>query len=157
VAAYHRHGPQALETPDKGRRQRAYLSLEQEQAGGDPFLKQREVGRVSPGLQVNPALEKAVGHQMAKTPGYRVLKRHPWRKVVPRPRPPKRSAVEQQAFKKTFPHALAPVLPTRAPQDIRPLLSMAEEEGRLGRIDPPRRCWAPKPVRPTGQRVGEFV
>jgi hypothetical protein len=44
-----------------------------------------------------------VGHPVAKTTGYRVLKRHQWRKVVPRPRHPKRSAVEQEAFKQPFP------------------------------------------------------
>jgi len=103
VAAYNRHGPQALETPGKGQRQRAYLSLEQEQAIVDQFLKQSEAGRVSTGLQVKPALEQAVGHPVAKTTVYRVLKRHQWRKVAPRPRHPKSSAVEQEAFKKTFP------------------------------------------------------
>jgi hypothetical protein len=36
---------------------------------------------------------------------------------------------------------------------------MAQDEGRFGRIDRPRRCWAPKPVRPTVpcQMVREFV
>ena len=29
---------------------------------------------------------------------------------------------------------------------------MAEDEGRFGRIDRPRRCWAPKPLRPTVPR-----
>ena len=103
VAAYNRHGPPVLETLGKGQRQRAYLSLEQEQAVVGHFLKQSEVGRVSTGRQVKPALEKAVGHAVAKTTVYRVLKRHQWRKGVPRLRHPKSSAVEQEAFKKTFP------------------------------------------------------
>lgn len=36
---------------------------------------------------------------------------------------------------------------------------MAQDEGRFGRIDYPRRCWAPKPIRPTVpcQVVREFV
>jgi transposase len=36
---------------------------------------------------------------------------------------------------------------------------MAEDEGRFGRIDRPRRCWAPKPIRPqvSRQMVREFV
>src|SRR5207249_5916606 len=36
---------------------------------------------------------------------------------------------------------------------------MAQDEGRFGRIDYPRRCWAPKPIRPTVPRqiVREFV
>jgi putative transposase len=39
------------------------------------------------------------------------------------------------------------------------VLIMAEDESRFGRIDRPRRCWAPKPLRPTVPRqvVREFV
>jgi transposase len=103
VAAYNRHGPSVLETPGKGQRQRAYLSLEQEQAVVDQFLKQSEVGQVSTGLQIQAALEEVIGHQVAKTTVYRLLKRHQWRKVVPRPRHPQASAAEQEAFKKTSP------------------------------------------------------
>ena len=103
VAAYNRHGPSALETPGRGQRQRAYLSLEQEQAVVDQFLKQSEVGQVSTGLQIKAALETVVGHPVAKTTVYRLLKRHQWRKLVPRPRHPQASAAEQEAFKKTYP------------------------------------------------------
>lgn len=48
---------------------------------------------------------------------------------------------------------------TRDPQDHRPAVLMAEDEGRFGRIDRPRRCWAPKPTRPRVPRqiVREFV
>jgi hypothetical protein len=67
------------------------------------FLKQSEVGQVSTGLPIKAALEIAVGHQVAKTTGYRVLRRHPWRQGVPRPRHPQASAAEQEAFKKTSP------------------------------------------------------
>lgn len=51
------------------------------------------------------------------------------------------------------------LLQTRAPQDTRPILILAQDEGRFGRIDRPRRCWAPKPLRPTVPRqiVREFV
>jgi hypothetical protein len=50
------------------------------------FLKQSEVGQVSMGLQIKAALETVVGHQVAKTTGYRVLRRPQWRQGVPRPR-----------------------------------------------------------------------
>jgi transposase len=108
VAAYNRHGPSALETAGKGQRQRAYLSLEQERAVVEPFLKQSEVGQVSTGLPIKAALEEVVGHQVAKTTVYRLLKRHQWRKVVPRPRHPQGSAAEQEAFKKTSPSRSRP-------------------------------------------------
>jgi transposase len=91
VAAYNRGGAAAIETPGKGQRQRAYLSLRGEQAVVDKFLKQSAKGQVSRGLKIRAALEKAVGHKVAKTTLYRVLKRHQWRKVVPRPYHPQSS------------------------------------------------------------------
>jgi putative transposase len=44
------------------------------------------------------------------------------------------------------------ILQTRNPGDQRPVVIMAEEEGRFGRSERPRRCWAPKPLRPTVPR-----
>lgn len=38
---------------------------------------------------------------------------------------------------------------TRPPDDERPVLRMAQDEGRFGRINPARRCWAPPGVRPS--------
>jgi transposase len=101
IAAYNRQGPQALETPGHGQRQRAYLRLEREQAIVAKFLQKSALGQVSTGTQFKPALEKAVGRRVHKTTVYRILKRHQWRKVVPRPRHPQASAEEQAAFKKT--------------------------------------------------------
>lgn len=41
---------------------------------------------------------------------------------------------------------------TRAPEDDRPLLLMAQDEGRFGRISSCRRTWAPPGVRPQAPR-----
>ena len=48
---------------------------------------------------------------------------------------------------------------SRPPEDQRPVLIMAQDEGRFGRISRPRACWAPPGVRPTApsQLVREFV
>ena len=43
VTAYNRHGFAGIETPGRGQRQRAYLSLEQEQAVVDRFLEKSVV------------------------------------------------------------------------------------------------------------------
>lgn len=101
VAAYDRHGPQALEAPGHGQRQRAYLSLERERAIVERFVKRSAAGQVSTGIQIKPAFEKAVGHRVAKAAVYRILQRRQWRTVVPRPRHPQASAEEQAAFKNT--------------------------------------------------------
>jgi hypothetical protein len=53
-------------------------------------------------------------HEVHITSISRLLDRHGWRKLVPRPRHPKANAAEQAAFKKTlrrrfkrdFPHAI---------------------------------------------------
>lgn len=47
----------------------------------------------------------------------------------------------------------------RAPDDARPVLIMAEDEGRFGRINDPRRAWAPPAIRPVAPRqiVREYV
>lgn len=99
--AYKRWGAAGVETPGKGQRQRAYLSLAQEQRIVNKFLRKSAVGQVSTGTLLKPTLEKAVGHPVAKTTVYRVLKRHHWRKVVPRPRHPESTPELQAAFKKT--------------------------------------------------------
>lgn len=48
---------------------------------------------------------------------------------------------------------------SRPAEDQRPVLIMAQDEGRFGRISRPRACWAPPGVRPTApsQLVREFV
>jgi hypothetical protein len=43
-------------------------------------------------------------------------------------------------------------LDTRAAEDTRPVIIMAEDEGRFGLINTLRRCWAPKPLRPVVPR-----
>jgi transposase len=99
--AYNRRGPAGIDTVGKGQRQRAYLSLSQEQALVRKFLKRSAVGQVSTGILLQPALEKAVGRKVAKTTVYRILKRHQWRKVVPRPRHPDSTPEQRATFKKT--------------------------------------------------------
>jgi hypothetical protein len=48
------------------------------------------------------AYEQLVGHPVHKTTIYRLLDRHQWRKIVPRPCHVKAEPQEQEAFKKTF-------------------------------------------------------
>jgi transposase len=103
IAAYNRQGPVAVETPGHGQRQRAYLSLRQEQRLVERFVKRSTEGQVSTGCQFQPAVERAIGRPIHKTTVYRMLKRHQWRKVVPRPRHPQANAEEQARFKKTSP------------------------------------------------------
>ena len=51
--------------------------------------------------RVKAAYEQALGRKVPKSTVYRMLARHGWRKVVPRPRHPKSDAATQAEFKKT--------------------------------------------------------
>jgi transposase len=103
LSAYRQRGPAGVETPGRGQRQRAYLSLEQERKLLESFYPQSVAGQGSTGRGVKAVLEQEVGHAVAKSTVYRLMKRHQWRQVVPRPRHPQGTAEKQETFKKTSP------------------------------------------------------
>ncbi len=103
LSAYRQRGPAGVETPGRGQRQRAYLSLEQERKLLESFYLESIAGQVSTGRGVKAVLEQEVGHAVAKSTVYRLMKRHQWRQVVPRPRHPQGTAEKQETFKKTSP------------------------------------------------------
>ena len=51
--------------------------------------------------RVKAAYEQILGRKVPKSTVYRMLARHGWRKVMPRPRHPKADASAQAEFKKT--------------------------------------------------------
>lgn len=53
-----------------------------------------------------------------------------------------------EEWKKNVPELVAAVVATRPPDGDRPVLLMAQDEGRVGRINPVSRCWTPQGVRP---------
>jgi transposase len=103
IEAYNRHGPDALETTGKGRRQHAYLSVDAERTLLAPFLDASQAGHIAIARRIKKAVEDSIGHQVAASTIYRLLHRHQWRKVVPRPKNPRSSKEAQDTFKKTFP------------------------------------------------------
>ena len=102
LAAYNRSGPDVLETTGKGQRQRAYLSGEEEHPFLSPFLAESHAGHLATARTIKKAFEDSIGHRVATSPIYRLLHRHQWRKVVPRPQNPRSSKAEQDALKKTL-------------------------------------------------------
>ena len=102
IEAYNRYGPEAMETPGKGQRQHAYLSVEDERTLLAPLLADSQAGQLANARRIKQALEAAIGHRVATSTIYRLLHRHHWRKVVPRPKNPQSSQAAQDAFKKTF-------------------------------------------------------
>ncbi len=73
--------------------------------------------------------------------------------VIPKP------IQKSKPLLKNFAQAIQATLATRDPDDRRPVLKMAEDEGRFGRVSIPRRAWAPPGVRPQAphQIVREYT
>jgi transposase len=53
--------------------------------------------------EIQLAYQEQVGKQVAPSTIYRLLDRHGWRNVVPRPRHPKADVAAQAALKETLP------------------------------------------------------
>jgi len=79
----------------------------------------------------------------------RLRKRHGWRKVTPRPRHPRSDPDEPAAWNAAVAKQVVAAVGTRAADAPRPVVVMAQDAGRFGRISRPQRCWAPNGVRPS--------
>ena len=82
---------------------RRNLSFEEETAVLEPYKKAAEAGQIIEVGEIKRAYEKAIGRTLESSRGqiYRVLKRHEWRKIMPRSEhPDKASDEEVEASKK---------------------------------------------------------
>ncbi len=77
------------------------MTLEQEQADLSPFFACAEAGEIATAEQIQQAFEAQGRHPVHISSIYRLLDRHGWRKLLPRPRHPKANAEEQATFKQT--------------------------------------------------------
>lgn len=102
ISVYNRQGPAAMETPGKGGRRHQYLTLREEKEFLAPLFAQAESGEIAIVAQIQRAYETKVGHEVDESTIYRLLNRHGWRKVMPRPRHPQADQQEQEQFKKTL-------------------------------------------------------
>lgn len=103
ISRYNRHGPEVVEGTGKGGRRRSYLSLEEEISFLEPFKQKALTGQIAMASEIKEAFEQLVEKTVHKTTIYRLLKRHGWRKVKPRPFHVQAQKEKQEAFKKTFP------------------------------------------------------
>ena len=102
ISSYNRQGVAAVETAGKGGRRSGYLSLEAEREFLAPFFGRAEKGELATTEELWRAFEVRVGHQVDDSTIYRLLNRHGWRKLMPRPRHPKADLPAQEQFKKTL-------------------------------------------------------
>lgn len=115
MAAYNRHGPAAVDTPGRGQRQRASLTLDAERALLAPFVQQARAGQLTTVAPIKAALAARLGHRVHPATVYRLLPRHGHRTLVPRPRHVAADPAAQTAFKKTLPPSSRPHWPSVLP------------------------------------------
>lgn len=98
-----KHGEAIFDVRARGGRHHQHLTPEQEQQLLAPFVQRAQAGGMLTVAELQQAYRQRVGKEVARSTIYRLLDRHGWRKVVPRPRHPKSDVAAAAAFKKTAP------------------------------------------------------
>lgn len=102
IFLYTREGAKALDVPGPGGRYHEYLSTQEEQAFLAPFLPVQKPVNWQPPRTFIRRLKNVSESQFMRTTVYRLLERHGWRKLMPRPPHPKADPQAQETFKKTI-------------------------------------------------------
>jgi transposase len=100
-ARWKREGLGLFEIKNKGGRIREHLSFEEEKNFLTQFKDEGEKGGILEVKVIHKAYKQAIGKNIAPSTTYRMLDRHNWRKIMPRPRHPKGDTTVQETFKKT--------------------------------------------------------
>lgn len=98
---YLRGGLAAARGRPKGGRRHQNLTVIQEQAVLAPLQQEARAGRLVTARGIKTRYEAAVGHPVPDSTVYRLLARHQWRQVQPRPKHPTDHPCARAAFKKT--------------------------------------------------------
>jgi len=98
-----KEGEAIFEVRGRGGRHHQHLTPEEERELLAPFVQRAQAGGMLTVAELQQAYRDRVGKEVARSTIYRLLQRHGWRKVVPRPRHPKADVAAQAAFKKTAP------------------------------------------------------
>ena len=95
-----KEGESFFELKGKGGRRSQNFTEEKEAQVLAPFVEQATAGNVLKVADIQAAYEAQLGRAVPNSTIYRLLKRHGWRKVAPRPRHPKANVTARGAFKK---------------------------------------------------------
>ena len=101
-ARYLKEGECALLGKGRGGRRYGNMSINQETTFLSQFIEEAKAGGVIVVSKIKRSYEKAIGRNVPKSTVYRMLDRHGWRKIAPRPRHPKADKEKQEALKKTL-------------------------------------------------------
>ena len=100
IGQYNRQGPAGLQRKGRGGRRWAFLTLDQEQDLLATLQEKAGQGKVITAKQIYRRVCRAVGKEVSLDYVYRLLHRHGWRKLGPRPRHVQSDPQVQAEFKK---------------------------------------------------------
>ena len=97
-------GEKALKLKTRGGRRRENMQLKEEESFLRSFEKKARRGHLLEVRQIQAAYEEKVKRPVHPSTLYRLLHRHQWRKIMPRPNHPKNDPEAMATFKKTPGH-----------------------------------------------------
>jgi hypothetical protein len=97
---FFKYGAGIFRNGSKGGRLHENLSGKEEAAFLSPFVKAAEKSGILVITQIKKIYEGRLGRKVPKSTVYRILERHGWRKIAPRPYHPKSDRKAQEDFKK---------------------------------------------------------
>ncbi len=98
---YFRKGESILTNVPIGGRLHVNMSITEEKAFLAPFEKAAADSGILVVSEIQKAYEKRIGYKVPPSTVYRLLARHGWRKLAPRPSHPRADVELQETFKKT--------------------------------------------------------
>lgn len=102
ISRYNKLGAPSIEVKHCGGRYNEYITREEEENFLLPFFERADQGEFITAKAIHIAYEEKVASSVHETTIYRLLKRHGWRKVAPRPRHPQADKQVQEVFKKIW-------------------------------------------------------
>ena len=108
VQKYNKQGAAAIKVRPRGGRRRSLLSLPDEEDLLRTIEQRAAMGLVKTVFDIKELVEQRVGKAVSDDYLWDLMKRHNWRKKMPRPHHPKKDAASQEAFKKNSPTVWRP-------------------------------------------------
>jgi transposase len=108
VQKYNKQGASALTVRPRGGRRHSLLSLEEEKVLLQTIEEKAAQGLIKTAFDMKAVVEERVGKVVSDDFLWDLLKRHGWKKKMPRPHHPKRDVASQELFKKNSPTTWQP-------------------------------------------------
>ena len=100
-SSFLKEGLKSLKISKKGGRYNSIFTFDEEKEFIKQFEDKAKQGGIIEVSKIHKAYEKKAGKKVAKSTIYRMLDRHNWRKISPRPSHPKANPEAMEQFKKT--------------------------------------------------------